>query len=82
MFVCRKKETWDLIIQETVEFVKKFNIDGIVIDNADIAPQYFDVNVEELSRRETDGENTYTPEDMFYGNIVAPTSESGYWATE
>ena len=53
-----------------------------MIDNADLIPQYFELNIEELSRRETDGESSYSQEDMFYGNIVLPTVESGYWATE
>lgn len=71
-----------MIIQETIDFIKKYDIDGILIDNAEIIPQYYEINVEELSRRETDGEPTYSKEDMFYGNIVLPTIESGYWATE
>jgi hypothetical protein len=78
----RKKETWDLLIQETVEFIRRYDIDGIHIDNAEIAPQYFDLDIEELTRNENDGEKSYAKEALFYGEIVLPNSESGYWASE
>ena len=70
------------MIQETVEFVQKYEIDGIHIDNAESVPQYFDLNIEELTRRENDGERSCSKEDLFYGDIVLPDTESGYWATE
>ena len=78
----RKKEVWDLLIEETVAFIKEYNIDGIHIDNAELLPQYFEANVEELERHESDGEPSYSQDDLFYGNVVHPSHETGYWMTE
>lgn len=78
----RKKETWDLIINETCEFIKTYNIDGIHIDDAQIWPHTFEADIEELERKDTDGTPAYEVEDIFFGKIIKPKTISGYWSTE
>ena len=78
----RKKEAWDLLIDEAVELCSKYRIDGLHLDDAQCWPNILEADIQELERKDTDGSPAYTPEDVFYGNIVAPRTFSGYWNTE
>lgn len=73
---------WDLLIEETEDLVEKYGVDGFHLDDVQSWPPMFDVDIEELERKEFDGENIYTIEDIFYGKIVLQRSFTGYWATE
>ena len=62
--------------------IEACEIDGIVLEDAQSWPQIFEVDTEELERKDTDGTNAYGLDDLFFGNIVKTKSVSGYWATE
>lgn len=78
----RRKEAWDLLIEETEDLIKKYGVDGFHLDDIQSWPPMFEVDIEELERKEFDGENIYNIEDIFYGKIVLQRSFTGYWATE
>ena len=70
----RDLATWDLLISETLEFLDKFNVDGIMIDNAHICPNLLEVNENELYKKDTDGEYHYSIQERFLGSIVSAKS--------
>ena len=37
----RKKETWDLLLNELFELIEKYQIDGIHLDNGHVCPQIY-----------------------------------------
>ena len=78
----RKKEAWDLLINEAIELISKYKIDGLHLDDAQCWPNLLEANISELERNDTDGTPAYTPEEIFYGKIVIPRTFTGYWMTE
>lgn len=77
----RKKEVWDLFLKEIVEFVDKFGIDGIHLDNGQAWPQIMKLDVEEMHRTDCDGTPAYTDQEIFNGTVVLPDENSGYWGS-
>ncbi len=77
----RKKEAWDLLIQEIEEFAIKHDIDGIHLDNGQAWPQVMENDLEELMRLDVDGTPAYNPLDVLNGEIVIRNENHGYWNT-
>lgn len=76
----RKKEAWDLLLEETFYVINKFDIDGIHIDNGQSCPQIFRIDREELYRKEMNGDPAYSNIDIFEGKVVVKDLNSGYWS--
>ena len=74
----RKKETWDLFLQEVIEFTDKFHIDGIHLDNGQAWPQIMMLDIDEMYRLDPDGLRAYTDEQIFNGEVVIQDEKSGY----
>ena len=78
----RKKESWDLLINEIKILIGKYKIDGIHLDNCQAWPQIMELDTAELFRIDIDGKPAYTPLEILNGEIVMPNVESGYWDTD
>ena len=78
----RKIEAWNLLIQEIKEVAKRYNIDGIHINNCQNLPQIMEVDTAELTRIDSDGNVAYNQTEIINGEIVIPNTEKGYWDTE
>jgi len=63
----RKVESWDLLIEETLNFIQKYQVDGIQLDNGQAWPQIMEPDLEEMYRVDPDGEPAYTPLDVLNG---------------
>lgn len=57
----RKKEAWDVLVEELLELIEKYQIDGIHLDNGHVSPQTYETDKEELGRIEN-GRLIYTHE--------------------
>lgn len=77
----RKVESWNLLIEEVLNFTKKHGINGIHLDNGQAWPQIMEVDLEELMRLDVDGEPAYTPLDVLNGEVVIRNENWGYWNT-
>ena len=75
----RKKEAWDMLIDEIISYVKKFDFDGIHLDNGQAWPQIMEPDLDELSRIDVDGVPVYTAEDFMNGEVVVRNENYGYW---
>jgi starch synthase len=75
----RKIEAWNMLIDEVLQYAKKFQVDGIHLDNGQAWPQIMEPDVEELTRIDVDGEPAYTPEDFMNGECVIRNENHGYW---
>ena len=73
----RKIETWEILIEEIKSLIKKYNIDGVHLDNCQAWPQIMELNVNEMYRIDIDGKPSYSPMDILNGEIVIPNIESG-----
>ena len=78
----RKKESWDILINEIKILIGKYKIDGIHLDNCQAWPQIMELDTAELFRIDIDGKPAYTPLEILNGEIVMPNVESGYWDTD
>ncbi len=78
----RKKEAWDMLINEIKILIEKYKIDGVHLDNCQAWPQIMELDTAELYRIDIDGKPAYTPFDILNGEIVMPNVEQGYWDTD
>ena len=78
----RKIEAWEILINEIKTIIKKFNIDGIHLDNCQMWPNIMEVNMLEMYRIDNDGTLSYSPMEILNGEIIIPNSEGGYWETD
>ena len=78
----RKKESWDMLINELKILIDKYKIDGVHIDNCQAWPQIMEMDTAELYRIDIDGKPAYTPLEILNGEIVMPNVENGYWDTD
>lgn len=44
----RKKESWDLLIEEVINFAERHGVNGIHLDNGQAWPQIMEADLEEL----------------------------------
>lgn len=65
----RSYEAWKQFIDEMKEFVRKTNVDGLMLDCAEYLPLFFVPNWAELNRNDCNGVPHYTNEDRFKGII-------------
>jgi starch synthase len=77
----RKLESWELLIEEVVNFATKYEIDGIQLDNGQAWPQILEADLDELTRTDPDGEPAYSPLDVLNGEMVLKNENHGYWNT-
>ena len=77
----RDIDAWNLLISDTLNICKKYNISGIHLDNAQIWPIINSIDFEEMFRKEIDEENSrrYTNFEIINGKIVLPNEECGFW---
>jgi hypothetical protein len=75
----RKIEAWELLIDEVMSYSKRFQVDGIHLDNGQAWPQILEPDVEELSRIDVDGEPAYSSDDFMNGECVIRNENHGYW---
>ena len=78
----RKKESWDMLINEIKILIEKYKIDGVHLDNCQAWPQIMEMDTAELYRIDIDGKPAYTPLEIINGEIVMPNVENGYWDTD
>ena len=78
----RRKEAWDMLISESMGLIKQYGISGLYLDDAQTWPQLFEIDEEELMRQDTDGIESYTLEERFYGDVIMRKKFTGYWFTE
>jgi hypothetical protein len=77
----RKIQSWDLLIDEILNYTTKIGIDGIHLDNGQAWPQIMEPDLEELNRIDYDGEQAYSAEEIMAGEIVIRNENHGYWNT-
>ena len=61
----RKKENWDLLIQEVIQFNEKYNVDGFQLDHGNNWPYIKELDSEEMYRRDPDGQSAYSNLEIF-----------------
>ena len=77
----RKVESWNLLIDEVISFATKHGTDGIHLDNGQAWPQILEIDTEELTRVDADGQPAYTAADLLNGEVVIRNENCGYWNT-
>ena len=77
----RDIDSWNLLISDTLNLCKKYNISGIHLDNAQIWPIINSIDFEEMFRKEVDEDNVrrYSNYEIMNGKIVLPNEECGFW---
>ncbi|CAI2359153.1 unnamed protein product [Moneuplotes crassus] len=75
----RKKKAWDLLIGEAVEFVTKYNIDGLSLDNCDLWPSLKLIDYEEMYGIDADGQPKYTADEILSGHVIDSHKDLLLW---
>ena len=78
----RDINSWNLLISDISELCQKYNISGITLNNAQIWPQIFSVDLKEMLREHIEDEEVvrhYSNSEIINGNVVIPNEECGYW---
>ena len=75
----RKKEAWDLLIEEAITFVREYGINGLHLDNCDLWPTMKRIDKKELFRKDADGDHSYTSDDILSGIVIDPHEDRILW---
>ena len=77
----RDIKAWNLLIDDTLELISKYNINGVHLDNAQSWPNIYNVDHDEMLREDVDEDYTrrYSNYEILNGIIVQPNEECGYW---
>jgi starch synthase len=78
----RKKDAWDLLINEIKSLIEKYGIDGVHLDNCQAWPQIMEIDAAEMYRNDIDGKPAYSPMEIMNGEIVMPNEESGFYNSD
>lgn len=78
----RNSEVWQLLVDDILDFTRKFQVDGIHIDNAHSWPQIMELDSIEMYRKDPDGFPHYTTQEIFDGIIVKRNDFFSYWASD
>eukprot|EP00742_Colponemidia_sp_Colp-10_P005221 GILJ01005578.1.p1 GENE.GILJ01005578.1~~GILJ01005578.1.p1 ORF type:complete len:1904 (+),score=304.73 GILJ01005578.1:50-5761(+) len=77
----RKIEAWDLLLDDIKYIGKKYNINGIHLDNAQSWPEIMVPNMDELLRKDPDGQPAYSAQQVLEGEVVIANEDGGFWHT-
>jgi len=77
----RKHETWNMLVQDVLEFCKTYGVDGIHVDNAHAWPQIMELDRSEMYKKDSDGEPHYTTQEIFDGLVVKRNEFFAYWSS-
>ena len=75
----RKSSVWNLLVDDVLSFVQKYDVDGIHLDNAHAWPQVLVRNEVEMFRKDPDGEYHFTTQEIFDGMVVQRNEFFGFW---
>ena len=75
----RKKETWDILIKDAVDFVKKYGVDGLHLDNCHLWPTMKRIDKQEMYRKDVDGDPCYTSQDILNGEVIKSKEDHVLW---
>jgi len=75
----RKSSVWNLLVDDVMSFVRKYDVDGIHLDNAHAWPQVLLRNETEMFRKDPDGEYHFTTQEIFDGMVVQRNEFFGFW---
>lgn len=78
----RKVESWDLLVEDMLNFTKKYKIDGMHLDNCQSWPQVMQIDHDEMFRIDSDGQPAYSALEILNGEIVVRDEDSGYWGSD
>ena len=78
----RKVESWDLLVQDVLNFTKKYKIDGMHLDNCQSWPQILQIDHDEMFRIDSDGQPAYSPLEILNGEIVVRDEDCGFWGSD
>ena len=78
----RKVESWDLLVQDVLNFTKKYKVDGMHLDNCQSWPQILQIDHDEMFRIDSDGQPAYSPLEILNGEIVVRDEDSGFWGSD
>jgi starch synthase len=78
----RNSEVWQLLVDDILDFTRKYQVDGIHIDNAHSWPQIMELDSVEMYRKDPDGQPHYSTQEIFDGIIVKRNEFFAYWASE
>ena len=67
------------MINDVINFSKRYNIDGLHLDNGQAWPQIMELDEYEMYRRESDGKAAYTDKEILNGEVVIKNENHGYW---
>ncbi|CAK79065.1 unnamed protein product (macronuclear) [Paramecium tetraurelia] len=77
----RKKRVWDVLLEEMIELTTQYNIQGVHLDNGSSWPQIFSLDLDEMYRKDTDGNQAYSNKQIFSGEICLQNEDCGYWGS-
>ncbi len=77
----RQAEAWQLLVDDVIEVVEKYSINGVHMDNAQAWPQILELDRDEMYKLDSDGKYHYTTEEIFSGLIVKRNESYAYWAS-
>jgi hypothetical protein len=75
----RRKAAWDLLIEEAVEFVRKYGVHGLHLDNCDLWPTMKRIDQTELYRKDANGDCSYSADDILSGQVIDPREDRIIW---
>lgn len=78
----RKLESWDILVEDICAIARKYNVDGVHLDNCQSWPQIFDIDHDEMFRLDADGQMAYSAEEILNGEIVCRSEDCGYWTSD
>lgn len=78
----RHLDMWEDSIAEIENLIAKFGIKGVRLDNGQSAPVTMRIDDKEMYRKDIDDQFYYSPQERFFGTIVARKEASGYWDSE
>lgn len=78
----RKVEAWDLMVDDMLNFTRKYHIDGMQLDNCQSWPHIMQIDHDEMFRIDSDGQPAYSPLEIMNGEIVIRDEDCGFWGSD
>ena len=75
----RKKQAWDILIDDAVKFIEEYKVDGLHLDNCHLWPSMRRINKTEMLRRDSDGDHCYTAGEILNGEVVLESENHVIW---
>lgn len=78
----RRLDAWNVLIDDVAALQRSYGVSGVFLVDCQSWPLIMTLDQDEMFRRDADGEQHYSANEILHGEVVQPNEEAGFWQSK